>query len=252
MRFIGVDLAWSDHNPTGLVVVNEQGQVESAAYVTALDAVAGFCLARAGEEPAIVAVDAPLSVLNDTGHREADRAIMRLFRGRRLGVHSANRERLLAVHGGVRGEALVRQLGGRFSAARGAQDGGAFLPGNTIIEVYPHAALIAWFDLPAPLPYKRGHLLERRQGLRRLVELLRQLKGADPPLDVDSAPWVLADGEEDLSTAQLDQIESLLDALVAAHVASFCRRWGAARCACLSEAGGPGLVTPVPGEKRLK
>ena len=235
MRYIGIDLAWSDRNPSGLVVIDDAGEVKASAYLTDLDAIAGFCLAHATEESALVAVDAPLAVPNERGHREADRALMRLFGGRRLGAHVASRSRLTEVHGGLRGEALLARLGGAF---------------ERIIEVYPHAALMAWFDLPAPLAYKRGSLARRLEGLQRLVELLRRLGQADPPLAVDSAPWLVGHEDGRLTGAGVEQLESLLDALVCAYVASYCRRWGPERCVQLGDGRPPYLVTPLPPRRR--
>lgn len=231
MRYIGIDLAWSDRNPSGLVVIDDAGEVKASAYLTDLDAIAGFCLTHATGEPALVAVDAPLAVPNERGHREADRALMRLFGGRRLGAHVASRSRLTELYGGVRGEALLARLGGTV-------DG--------VIEVYPHAALMAWFDLPAPLAYKRGSLARRLQGLQQLVDLLRRLRQAEPPLVVESAPWLVGSDEGGLTGAGVEQLESLLDALVCAYVASYCRRWGDGRCARLGDGRPPYLVTPLP------
>ncbi len=232
MRYVGVDLAWTDHRGSGLVVLDERGRVQSWAYRVELDAVASFCLAQTEEPPTVVAIDAPLTVPNETGHRAVDRALMRLFAGRRLGVHAASRRRLREVYGGLRGERLVERLAGR---------------GCQIIEVYPHAALIAWSDLPAPLAYKRGSRDERLAGLQRLVDLLRRRADADPPLDLDSVPWLPEGGEPAASTAAVERMESLLDALICAHVAAFWHRWGTTRCARLGDGEGAYLVTPLPG-----
>lgn len=231
MRYIGIDLAWSDRNPSGVVIIDDAGEVKASAYLTDLDAIAGFCLAHATGEGAVAAVDAPLRAGDREGHREVDRAIMKLFGGRRLGVHAAGRSRLVRLYGCVRGEELARRLAGGVEG---------------IVEVYPHAALIAWFDLPAPLAYKRGSLARRLEGLRRLTELLRGLSRADPPLSLDSAPWLVGQEGEPLTGAVVDQLESLLDALVCAYVASYCKRWGDRRCARLGGDGAPALVTPLP------
>ncbi len=231
MRFVGVDLAWTEHRGSGLVVLDERGRLESWAYRVELEAVASFCLAQTGDEPAMIAVDAPLCVPNETGHRAVDRALMRLFAGRRLGVHAASRRRLLQAYGGLRGERLVERLAGR---------------GCPVIEVYPHAALVAWLDLPAPLAYKRGSRHERLAGLQRLATLLRRRTGADPPLDVDGVPWLPEPREAAASRAAVERMESLLDALICAHVAAFWHRWGTARCARLGEGETAYLVTPLP------
>ena len=231
MRCIGVDLAWTDRRASGLVVLDEAGRVEASAWRTDLEDIAAFCIAQARGEPALVAVDAPLWVPNETGHRPVDRELMRLFGGRRLGVHAASRRRLLEAYGGLRGPALARRLGER---------------GLEVMEVYPHAALVAWFDLPAPLPYKRGPVRRRLQGMRRLVRLLESLEQEDPPLRVGSAPWAAAVQAPGVTASELEQLEGLLDALVCAHTAAFWRRWGTGRCARLGDGQGPWLVVPLP------
>ncbi|MBE3598938.1 MAG: DUF429 domain-containing protein [Limnochordaceae bacterium] len=245
MRYIGVDLAWSGNRPSGIVVLGEQGDVESWGYLVELSAIASFCLAASGEEPAIVAVDAPLEVPNETGQRPAERALLRLFAERRLGAHVVSRRRLLSVHGSLRGEDLARLLRPRFVPDGGFA--GSTVPPGLLIEVYPHAALIAWFDLPKPLEYKRGPLERRSDRLRRLVELLRRLGRADPPLDLERALWIPGDDEwEGLTGIQADQIEALLDALICAHVARYCRRWGQERCTRLGGPGEGSILTPLP------
>lgn len=175
---------------------------------------------------------------------------MRLFAGRHLGAHVANRSRAEALHGCIRGEDLARRLVGRFHLSEGrstAMGGATMVPDDALIEVYPHAALIAWFDLPAPLAYERGTLDKRREGLESLAGMLRGLRREDPALDLDRAWWLPDRGEwGHLAGPALDQVESLLDATIAAHAARHCRRWGSERCRCAGGEGEGAIVTPVP------
>src|SRR5688572_885660 len=73
MRFVGVDLAWSDRNPTGLAVLegDEHGATLASPPVTVkgVGAVADAIGSAAGDGPAFVAVDAPLWVPNEIGRR---------------------------------------------------------------------------------------------------------------------------------------------------------------------------------------
>ncbi len=263
MRFIGIDLAWSEGRSSGVVVLDAQGRPEASAYLEDLGAVASFCLARAALGPVAVGVDAPLKVPNATGQRAAERELLRVFAEHRLGAHVANRQRLLKVHGAIRGEQLVRLLAGRFRLGAGAVEGhvaadGSGVGGNpgtrglpgVLLEVYPHAALIAWFDLDRPLAYKRGPLQARVRGLRRLARLLASLKSADPPLDLGDAVW-LPDPEwepawEGATLAGARHLESLMDAAVCAHVVRYWYRWGLRRCRVFGSAAQGEIVTPVP------
>ena len=246
MRFVGVDLAWSPGRPSGIAVLDEHGRVEEAAYLADLEALTAFCLARRAAGPITVAVDAPLRVVNEEGHRPAERELLRLFGRYRLGAHVASRRRLLRVHGCVRGEQLMALLARAFGvSANGAGWSGP--DGSAILEVYPHAALMAWFGLERPLAYKRGSLAARRQGLARLARLLGSLRAADPPLDLSGATWLPPEEAWDqLGPAEVRHLEGLLDAVVCAHVAHYYHRWGPARCRILGSPETGQLVTPAP------
>ncbi|HEY8486165.1 MAG TPA: DUF429 domain-containing protein, partial [Limnochordales bacterium] len=176
VRYVGIDLAWSEGHPSGVVVLDEHGRVEAAAYRTELEALAALCLGPQGCGPVVVGVDAPLKVPNETGQREAERGLLRAFAPFRLGAHVANRRRLQHVHGGIRGErlaALLACLGSQPSrngqAGHAGNQASPASQGPVVLEVYPHAALIGWFGLPRPLPYKHGDLARRREGLARVV-----------------------------------------------------------------------------------
>ena len=246
VRYVGVDLAWSPGRPSGVAVLDEQGRIEEAAYLTDLDALAAFCLARRAAGPVLVAVDAPLRVPNEHGQRPAERELLRLFGRFHLGAHVASRSRLLRVHGCLRGEQLVALLAQAFEAS---PDGWGWRApdGCAVVEVYPHAALIAWFGLERPLAYKRGSLAARRQGLARLVQLLGELRSADPPLQLHGAAWLPPpDGWEELGSAQVRHLEGLLDAVICAHAAHYYHRWGSARCRVLGSRETGQIVTPLP------
>ena len=251
MRFVGIDLAWSPGRPSAIVVLDERGEVQEAAWLAELEALAAFCLMQRALGPVTIAVDAPLRVPNFHGHRSADRELMRLFRPYRLGAHVASRQRLQQVHGCLRGEQLAAALCRAFGrpGSDGAAGSAGVLGEWQLMEVYPHAALIAWFDLAKPLAYKRGQLARRRQELRRMAALLDSLQASDPPLRLGGAPWLPADdGWDQLSTAQLRHVEGLLDAVVCAHVARYYHRWGRARCRVLGSPEEGELVTPIPNE----
>ena len=246
MRFVGVDLAWSPGRPSGIAVLDERGRVEEAAYLNDLGALAAFCLAHKAAGPVMVAVDAPLRVANEEGHRPAERELLRLFSRFRLGAHVASRSRLLQVHGCVRGEQLMALLARGFGASPNGS-GWADPDGCAVFEVYPHAALVSWFQLERPLAYKRGTLAARREGLARLVRLLGSLRTADPPLDLSGAAWLPPeDGWAQLGAAEVRHLEGLLDAVVCAHVAHYYYRWGPSRCLVLGSPESGQLVTPAP------
>src|SRR6201993_1883199 len=125
MFFAGVDLAWAGSNPTGVAVIDPDGNLASAGaardddeILTALRPyVRGDCL---------VAFDAPLVVTNSTGQRPAETALNRDFRRFEAGAHPANTGKP-EFAGVPRAARLARALGlgmdPRASAARGGIEG---------------------------------------------------------------------------------------------------------------------------------
>src|SRR5262245_29998027 len=126
---IGVDLAWSPRNPTGAATImgdESGGALIETALLGGDEAIIAYIERSAGDGPALVAVDAPLCVPNQTGRRPAEAAIGRTFGRYQAGAHPANRQRL-AFDGAVRGEALVAALCQRGFVHRPAVAAGALV-----------------------------------------------------------------------------------------------------------------------------
>src|ERR1700761_7096688 len=220
MFFGGVDLAWAGRNPTGLAVIDPDGNLVSVGAVrdddeilTALRPyVRGDCL---------VAFDAPLVVTNSTGQRPAESALNRDFRRFEAGAHPANTTKPEFADG-PRGARLARALGldmdPRSSAARRA------------IEVYPHPATVVLFRLARTLKYKAkpGRDLDRlKSELLLLMDGIETLARADVPLHVaDHQDWGAL--RRQAVTAErksaLRRVEDPVDAVVCAYVALYAAR----------------------------
>src|SRR5437868_246951 len=97
VTFIGIDLAWSPRNLTGAAVLRgDAGGADLIDHGLLGDdaAISAYIAQHAGEGPAIVAVDAPLWVPNETGRRPGEAEIGRAFARYQAGAHPANRSRL--------------------------------------------------------------------------------------------------------------------------------------------------------------
>jgi predicted RNase H-like nuclease len=245
--FIGVDLAWSPRNPTGAAVLRgDAGGAELADHALLGDdrSIVDYISRHAGDEPAIVAVDAPLCVPNEVGRRPGEAEIGRAFGRYQAGAHPANRRRL-AFDGVVRGEALVAALAERGFIHGPEVTAGA--PARQVIEVFPHPAMVALFGLDRTLKYKaraaRG--AELRLGeWRRYQEHLNALAQADPPLRGQAA--LTTQEVAALRGRRLKDYEDQVDALMCAYIALYAFRWGAARCRALGTFEGGYIFTPVP------
>ena len=225
--FIGIDLAWSDKNPSGVAVIRDGRLVASSGGLSKMPEIVDFVgehLSR--RNGSIVAVDAPLRVPNETGIRQCDRALSADWHRFQAGAYPANR-RLLERDGVVRGEALTAALSERFKFYESD-----VIPRRTkarlVCEVYPHPALVSLFGLGRILKYKRGRgrpFEERWSEFDRYRKLLRKLCKADPPLR--RTRRLLKSTEVfGLRGAALQAYEDALDAITCAYIASYLWRHG--------------------------
>ena len=93
--------------------------------------------------------------------------------------------------------------------------------------MYPHAGLVALFDLPKSLKYKKGPVTQKRKGLSTLAEHLRRLVQASPRLSANACLSDLLSLElGDLRGRDLKAHEDRLDALFCAYLAYYFWFWG--------------------------
>lgn len=210
-QFFGLDLAWSAGNPTGACALDGDGSIVDERMLGSDGEIVEW-ISDSLSGPAVVAIDAPLLVPNETGRRPSENELSRVYGSRKAGPHSSNRTRLLGLHGAIRGEVLAQVLARvGFADPWGGSD-------RTLLEVYPHPTIIEAFGLEERLIYKakRGvRVPERRQGLRRLAALVGKLSVADPPL---RGPAV--EVGDQVRGRDLKAIEDRLDARLCAWIAS--------------------------------
>lgn len=246
MRFIGIDLAWSARNRSGGAVIDgaaHAGTLIAAELLHDDDSIVAFVERFSGDDPAIVAIDAPLRVPNQRGRRAAEAELGRVFARYHAGAHPANRS-LLAVDGVVRGEALTARLAARGFVERAEVAAGAAV--RQVLEVFPHPAMIALFDLDRIIPYKarpRRSREIRQAAFDRYRAHLRALRHADPALHV---PDLLDRDLRALNLARLKDEEDLLDGLMCAYIAHYLWRWGMQRAQVFGSPEHGTITTPIP------
>jgi predicted RNase H-like nuclease len=220
MYFAGVDLAWAGRNPTGVAVVDADGDLMQLGAVREDDAVLA-ALSPYVRGDCLVAFDAPLVVTNRSGQRPAEAALNRDFRRFEAGAHPANttKPEFADVPRGARlARAMGLDMDPRSSAARRA------------IEVYPHPATVVLFKLARTLKYKAkpGRDVARlRSELLLLMDGVEKLAHARVPMRVASHDgW--AELRRQVATAQrksqLRRAEDPVDAVVCAYVALYAQR----------------------------
>jgi predicted RNase H-like nuclease len=236
-RAFGLDLAWTDGNRTGACVLDESGRVIDERLLLSDDEI----VAWVGEHlpagaAAVITVDGPLRVPNDSGRRRCESELSSVYASRKAATHSSNRGLFERMYGRVRGEDLVE----RFAAM-----GFRLLEGHRpIIEVYPHPALIEVFGLPERLRYKskRGfRVADRRQGLAVLQRLLATLADVEPPLQAD---LMTIDGN--VRGRALKDVEDLLDARLCAWLALLWATHGSEAFAVYGDRESGHIAVPHP------
>lgn len=170
MRYIGIDLAWTYTNETGIAVLDDKGGLlflDANIYSDddIVDIVNSYY-----QHPTYIAIDAPLVINNETGSRSAEIELMKTpINGHRVRAFIASRRFLTRTYGAIRGETLAQQLIENISFQFG------IIVGNdSIIETLPTGILAALTPECFPFKYKlkRGVTLDiARQELERLSHL---------------------------------------------------------------------------------
>ncbi|MFC5731408.1 MULTISPECIES: DUF429 domain-containing protein [Nocardioides] len=226
MHFVGVDLAWGDRRPTGVAVLDRDGQLLHVSAVNTDEEIVGL-LAPYVEAECLVAIDAPLIVTNPTGNRPAEGLLNQDFARFDAGAHPSNT---------AKAELREQPRGARIAARLGLDINPRSGRPRRAIEVYPHPAMVALFRLGRILKYKDkpGRDLEQLRGeLLRLLGLIEGLATADPPLlvqgdrsDPNRSAWseLRTAVESSRRKSELRVVEDQVDAVMCAYIALFATR----------------------------
>ena len=238
---IGIDLAWGTRAPTGIAVLDPHGRLVQVASVRT-DEEIDEALRPWIDGPCVVGLDAPLRVVNPTGRRKCESDLTRAFAGQHAGAYPSNTGLPHFADGG-RAARLARRYGLAVDASALPAPGQ-----RRALEVYPHSATVALFDLPQVLKYKarKGRTLAtRREALVTLVDLLAGLAtpSALPGL---SSPDGFASLRREIgqapTAAALRRLEDPVDAIVCAYVGAL---FLAGRTCVIGDDDTGAIVTPV-------
>ncbi len=208
MFFVGIDLAWSDTNKTGMVILSDEKVIFSG-LVQSDDDICSCIAEVVGSHSCVVAIDAPLVVPNTSGQRPAETLLNKDFRKYNAGAHPANRTWLLRSCSRIRGEDLVIAL-----KSRGIVHDPFLRSSRSCFECYPHSASIVLFGLKQILGYKARPSRSYEDRWNAFVEYQRQLSR------FVSAPFLSVDVTS-LRASKLKEYEDVLDACMCAIIARF-------------------------------
>jgi predicted RNase H-like nuclease len=236
---LGIDAAWTEIQPSGVALAEEIGgewrlATVAASYAdfganrTDLSAASAAGLISAseavcGRAPAIVAVDMPLANTPIVARREADNAVSRAYGARHCSTHTPSAIRPGPVSDRLR--AGFTDLGYQLATQA--------IAGPSLIEVYPHPALVELTGAGRRLPYKAAKVRAYWPGLApaarrvRLIEVWADIIAAlDGVIIGVSAALPLP--RADAPVRRLKAFEDQLDAVVCAW-SGICALEGAAR-----------------------
>lgn len=234
MRCLGIDLGWSA-NPSGLCcleLVDRTLTLRDLRRESSIDEILAW-VDEYAPDCAIVAVDAPTIIPNQTGMRLPDRLAHKHFGRYHAGCYPANLGLPFAD----------RTVGvGLSLEARGFEHAPTIepqLPGRYQIEVFPHPAMINLFQLNQILKYKKGTIAQRKPELERLRQfILERLPQIEPRLQLETLPEIPNKGTE------LKEIEDQLDSLICAYVAAYWWYWGTEKNRVLGDRASGYIVVP--------
>lgn len=269
MIFLGVDLAWRENaedklaNLSGVVAIDGSGTVLDAAWRTGIDDVAAW-LAGFEAPDAILFVDAPLVVANETGQRRCEREVGQRYGRWKVSAHSTNLQSKNL--GGIRLLQTLENAPTTWLYHDGAT--GPQLQGRVVYECYPYTTIVGTEELgygserPAYKKLKKGLPTADARRLRaeicdELISRVNGLMNADPPLDLGSHEVAreLIESPSPLDDVSYKKREDLLDAAVCAWTASLWASHGTSRCQVLGLDPNVGdrqatIVAPARPEQR--
>lgn len=243
MRFIGIDLAWSDgkHGTGAAAFVYGVKGLELLSLERALGPISeiGAFVEDYGGDSAVVAIDAPLIIANDAGMRPCECEVGRRYGARHASCHASNRGRLPQARSVQLTELLAtRGYGHGTESPRAAR---------TVIEVYPHAGYVALFDRPSIIRYKKGNVAQKTAGLREVQRELLRL----PFAVTAELSSVLTEDPAVLRGKARKAHEDALDAIFCAYLAFHFWRFGAAGSDVFGDVASGYIVNPKLGSFRL-
>jgi predicted RNase H-like nuclease len=211
---LGIDLAWRGDNPSAVSVAHVCGEH----YIRITDIYPNISNWQEAFDNKIItkstigiAIDGPLIINNITGKRHCEKLLSRDYGGRGASCHATNFT-LYPNHPGLTLSQYLLKCGFEHLNCRGKFQ----------IECYPHIALIEIFALVYRLKYKRGSIVDRRDGqcnLSNHIMMLEQSSILKLTLAEEPMQLLKHDHIHSLRGRALKQNEDALDSIICAYIA---------------------------------
>ncbi len=223
MYFVGIDLAWSTKNGSGVSILKgdkSKAELIKSEIKYSDDEIMNFIKEEVGNNTALIAIDAPLIVPNEEGRRLAEAEVGKLFRKYNAGAHPANRKRLSSWTGSIRGEEISKVL---------EKEGFLHQPEikkfeeiRSFFEVYPHPSIVVLFNLNKILQYKAKPKRDyefRYKEFEKYVDNLKNLEKSETKLILPDS--ILKKNIRELRAQSLKDFEDTLDGVFCAYIAYY-------------------------------
>lgn len=192
MKYLGIDFAWSHNNFSALTLLEENRLIETV-YLQTDQEIIDYINRQ---EPDLIAVDAALEVLNESGNRSIENQVLKNFAKYKLGIYPINKNIMQKLYGGNRAEELFRELE-------------TYPLREKLFEVYTHTTILRCFTQDYVLPYKRKKGRTTPFIREQLLALQNYLIGVVE--GIESYPIL------EVKVKELKVIEDKLDSIVCAY-----------------------------------
>jgi|LGVE01.1.fsa_nt_gb predicted RNase H-like nuclease len=162
MKYIGIDLAWTTKNETGICILDNHTCIFLDAKVYSDEDIVKMILEH---RPCIVSIDAPLVVTNETGGRAIDSLLMKKkINGKYLKLYATSRSYMMKTFKAIRGEVILDDL----------KDD--FILGEHITETYPTGVFLSLFPNLFDDKYKISSRLSLELLITNVSNILNEIK----------------------------------------------------------------------------
>lgn len=242
MYFVGIDLAWSRNNGTGLAVL--EGDKDHAKLIEynvryTDEEIINFVSIICKNNNALISIDAPLIVPNEDGRRFCEAEIGRLFRKYNAGAYPSNRKIFNSFYGGIRGEELSKKL--EYLGFKQNPYITQFEESRSFFEVYPHPSMVTLFNLEKILRYKakpKRDYETRYNEFDKYIDKLSNLK------DLTIKKNILQEDYRKYKSKRLKFFEDVLDGIFCSYISYYAWK-NPEKCKVLGDMDNGYIMTPV-------
>lgn len=175
MKFVGIDLAWTYKNETGICILNENGGIEFLDAANYSDQDILSILIKNNSEKLSIGIDAPLIVKNSEKSRSAEREFMKTkIHNHRMSVFQVSRNYLIRTYGKIRGEILLQLILKNITDT--IVNPIPLYDKNTVTETFPSAIACGLFPEIFPIKYKIKPKIPYRYTQQNMSTLLKRIR----------------------------------------------------------------------------